>query len=130
MARKKTTKIDPADTAQKIWLAGLGALSVAEQEGSKFFKMLVTKGKERSDWAEMPTRTVKEARGKLGTTLTKLEHGFDERVQGVLHRIGVPTRDEIEALTNRVEALTRTLSKTNPAKTRRRTGRTRATKAA
>jgi polyhydroxyalkanoate synthesis regulator phasin len=33
------------DTANKVWLAGLGAVAMAEEEGGKLFKDLVSKGK-------------------------------------------------------------------------------------
>ena len=47
--KKKTNKkssrtAEVRESAQKIWLAGLGALSVAETEGTKLFKDLVKKG--------------------------------------------------------------------------------------
>ena len=32
------------DTAQQIWLAGLGAFALAEEEGGKLFRSLVHKG--------------------------------------------------------------------------------------
>src|SRR4030081_2153457 len=34
------------DSAHKIWLAGLGALAAAEQEGTKVFNRLVDRGRE------------------------------------------------------------------------------------
>ena len=41
---KKDFPMDVMESAHKVWLAGLGAVAVAEQEGSKFFKNLVKKG--------------------------------------------------------------------------------------
>ena len=125
--RKTMQSFDPTETAQKIWLAGLGALAVAEEEGSKLFKNLVTKGKQTGDWAEMPERAVNETRGKIKTAATKLEAEVDDKVQMVLHRFGVPTRTEIESLSRRVEALTRTLGKTK-ATARKPAKRAKATK--
>ena len=119
MAVRKTTTFDPADTAKKIWLAGLGALAVAEEEGGKLFSTLVAKGKKSSDWADLPERTVTGARTKLRTTASRLEEGLDEKVQTVLQRIGVPTRDEIVTLSRRVEALTKTLGGKRARKTTR-----------
>ena len=114
MAVRKTTMptFDPTETAQKIWFAGLGALAVAEEEGSKLFKNLVTKGKQTRDWADLPERAVKETKGRIKTAATRIEAEVDDKVQMVLHRFGVPTRTEIENLSKRVEALTRTLGKT------------------
>lgn len=113
MAVRKTTMptFDPTETAQKIWFAGLGALAVAEEEGSKLFKNLVTKGKQTSEWADLPQRAVKETKGRIKTAATRIETEVDDKVQAVLHRFGVPTRTEIETLSKRVEALTRTLGK-------------------
>jgi poly(hydroxyalkanoate) granule-associated protein len=123
MAVRKTTMptFDPTETAQKIWLAGLGALAVAEEEGSKLFKTLVTKGKQTGDWADMPERAVNETKGKIKTAATKIEAEVDDKVQMVLHRFGVPTRTEIESLSRRVEALTKTLGKPRTATRKTRT---------
>ena len=119
--RKTMANFDPTETAQKIWLAGLGALAVAEEEGSKLFKNLVTKGKQTGDWADMPERAVNETKGKIKTAATKIEAEVDDKVQMVLHRFGVPTRTEIESLSKRVEALTKTLGKTRTAPRRKKT---------
>ena len=45
-AKKKTKELqnDIMESAHKVWLAGLGAVAMAEQEGSKFFSGLVEKG--------------------------------------------------------------------------------------
>ena len=49
MAKKKSKgnkKLtgDVKDATRKVWLAGLGALSAAEEEGAKAFKTLVKRG--------------------------------------------------------------------------------------
>jgi poly(hydroxyalkanoate) granule-associated protein len=113
MPTTKTSKnrIDPADAARSIWLAGVGALAMAEEEGSKLFKVLVDKGKKNQSMAEFPVKTVKSAQKKVGGVWDKIEHGLEERVQAALHRIGVPTRDEIAGLTRRVDAMNKTLSR-------------------
>jgi poly(hydroxyalkanoate) granule-associated protein len=118
--RKVMQNFDPAETAQQIWLAGLGALVVAEEEGSKLFKNLVTKGKHSGDWADMPERAMNETKGKIKTAATRIEAEVDDKVQMVLHRFGVPTRTEIESLSKRVEALTKTLGKPRTAPRRKK----------
>jgi poly(hydroxyalkanoate) granule-associated protein len=102
------------ESAHKIWLAGLGALAMAEAEGSKLFANLVQEGerfesagkvkleelrKEASEATSQARRTAQSAWGKV-------EEGFDEGVARALRRVGVPTREEITALSRRVEELT------------------------
>ncbi len=107
------------EPAQQIWLAGLGAFAVAEEEGTKLFTTLVKKGKniEKTNLAKFDksldkVRTrVEELRAIPGDTMQKLGEGFDTGVEAVLDRLGVPTKREIGALTRRVEALTKALEK-------------------
>jgi poly(hydroxyalkanoate) granule-associated protein len=117
MAKKKPTKTDITESVHRIWLAGLGALATAEEEGSKVFSSLVSKGRKYESSIKKPvdkatTRvrgTVKEVRGRAGKTVKKIEKAFDEQVDAALHRIGVPTRKEIAALTRKVERLTKAI---------------------
>ena len=106
------------DSAQQIWLAGLGAFSKAQAEGGKVFEALVKEGQ------TIQTRTRKIAESKMedmSSTLgkmaakasnqatgswDKLEQVFDDRVARALKRIGVPTNKDVHALTQRVEELT------------------------
>ena len=103
------------EPAQQIWLAGLGAFAIAEEEGSKLFSNLVKKGKtlEKANLARIEkVRTrMDEFRAIPGDTMAKLGGGFDTGVEAVLDRLGVPTKKEIGALARRVEALTKALEK-------------------
>lgn len=154
------------DSAREIWLAGLGAFSVAQQEGEKFidegnklFDKLVKEGSK----LEKRTRKevegafdeirgdlesrVKDIRGDVESRVKgfrgdiesrvkdisgdfesrfdgvrdqagsvrkqandnwdKLENIFDDRVGRVLARLGIPTRDDVNGLTRRVQELSR-----------------------
>ena len=106
---------DFKESAQKIWLAGLGALSVAGEEGSKVFKNLVEKGEEFQAREKPPVeavkRTVQDAKGRAEDLWSKLEGKFNDKVAGALQSLGVPTKDEISQLTERVDALMKTLEK-------------------
>jgi poly(hydroxyalkanoate) granule-associated protein len=117
MAKKKAKKGQLRESAEQVWLAGLGALATAEEEGGKAFKSLVHKGERYQKSFKKPVGdakkkvegTVKEVRGRAETTWKKVEHAFDHQVTMALHRLGVPTRKEIADLTQRVEKLTRKL---------------------
>src|SRR5512134_1746987 len=119
------------DSAQEIWLAGLGAFAKAQEEGQKVFKALVREGtsiqkrtmKVTEDRVnDVTAKVTKVAAGlqkQANGTWDKLETVFEARVERALTRLGVPTNKEIAALTKRVEELTRsvgTLTKSRPAK--------------
>lgn len=124
--QKKTVPADLRESAHKIWLAGLGALAVAEEEGSKAFKNLVKKGEGLESRSKKQVKKVKdevedrvgEAREKAESAWDKMSEGFDEKVSATLQRLGVPTRIEIQKLTKRVEELTIKVDQLKP-KTRR-----------
>lgn len=111
------------ESANKVWLAGLGALAMAEEEGSKLFKNLVKKGEEYEvrGKAELGKEfgklkdIVVEVRGKAGKAFEevsgKVGEKLDDQVAAALARIGVPSKDEIATLTARVEELTTLVEK-------------------
>ncbi len=118
------------DSAQEIWLAGLGAFAKAQEEGQKVFKALVREGgsiqkrtmKVTEDKVnDVTAKVTKVAAGlqkQANGTWDKLETVFEARVERALTRLGVPTNKEIATLTRRVEELTRnvaTLTKARPA---------------
>jgi poly(hydroxyalkanoate) granule-associated protein len=102
-------------SAHEIWLAGLGALAVAEEEGTRLFKTLVKKGAGmealNKDRLEKLIAKVKPMREDAGARLQKVGVGMDNSMAAVLHRLGVPTRKEIQGLTKRVEELTHSLER-------------------
>jgi poly(hydroxyalkanoate) granule-associated protein len=109
---EKDVRKELKESAQRIWLAGLGALAVAEEEGSKAFNALVDRGRE---WEAQGKERVKErveevrskARSRFEGRFDDLEEMIDERITDTLHRFGVPSRDEIHDLSSKVEELTR-----------------------
>lgn len=117
----KKTQSELKDSVHKIFLAGLGALATAEEEGSKLFKNLVERGETyesrgKEAWEGMKDK-VDEARQKAkdqaGTTYEKVENQVDDAVASALGRMGVPSRTEIATLTKRVEELTALVERMN-----------------
>jgi poly(hydroxyalkanoate) granule-associated protein len=111
------------ESAQQIWMAGVGAFTRAQGEGSKLFEALVKEGMN----IEQHTRklaggrvdAVRDAvedrvgvvRERATDTWDRLEKVFEERVQRALNRLGVPSREDLTDLTSRVETLTGELRK-------------------
>jgi poly(hydroxyalkanoate) granule-associated protein len=99
------------ESANQIWLAGLGAFSKAQKGGADMFEALVAEGEkvqERTKGAA--DERLAEMREKASESWGKVEKVFDERVGRVLHAMNVPTRKDIDTLSRRVHDLT-TLTK-------------------
>ena len=113
------------DSAQQIWLAGLGAFVKAQAEGGKLFESLVKEGSALDAKTRKLTGVkMSEARGNVEATLgqvrersqetwDKLEKVFEDRVSRALGRLGVPGRNELHTLSSRVEELSREVRKLN-----------------
>ncbi len=97
------------DSAQKIWLAGLGAFERARAEGSGMFDTLVEQGKslggQARDAADQALRSLKEQASGAGGRFDKLEQVFEDRVSKSLKRLGVMTRSEVADLSQGVRDL-------------------------
>lgn len=91
------------ESAQQIWLAGLGAFAKAQQEGGRLFETLVKEG------AELHKRGPMDAGAQFAQAAAKaaqpLEALFEERVAKALARLGTPTADEVAALRERIDHL-------------------------
>lgn len=109
-SQSKKAQQEIKQSAQKIWLAGLGALAVAEQEGARMFDTLVERGR---SWEGRGKERMGEARAKVEHAVDDVEERVDARVAAALRRFGVPTRDEIHELTRRVEELNAKLETLN-----------------
>ena len=98
---------------RNVWLASLGAVATVGSESSSLFDTLVEKGRAREKQARPAVDRLVERTGELvdrtGNQLGKLggrvEKLVKERTAAALHRIGVPSRDEIQLLIKRVEQL-------------------------
>lgn len=142
MSNKKTTNNDKQvtqiaenmaekvkESANQIWLAGLGAYSKAEQEGSKLFDTLVQDGEK----LEQKTRSivdkpiniarekVENVRARATGSWTKVEKAFDVRVSKALQRLSIPTRTEVNNLNKRIDQLTQQLENITEAAEKRKT---------
>ena len=136
------------ESAQQIWLAGMGAFNRAQAEGGKLFESLVRDGLSLEQTArkfagnradvvrDVVEGRVGQAKERAADTWDKLESVFEVRVQRALVKLGVPGREDLTTLTERVERLTAELRKANgkpaakPAKAAKAAKRPKAAKAA
>ncbi len=117
MDKQREVITEIKETAHKVWLAGLGALAVAEEEGGKVFRQLVERGKEfETRGREQLDKVADRVQEGMGTMRAeaeslwgKLSATIDERVKRAIHRRGMASQEEVEELRRRVEELTRKL---------------------
>ena len=97
------------DSAQHIWLAGLGAFAKAQEEGGKVFENLVKEGSHLQQTTQQAQAKMTEAAEKMGQMasgqMDKLETIFEERVAMALKSMGLPSAEDLAALQARVEQL-------------------------
>jgi len=110
------------ESAQQIWLAGLGAFSKAQEEGGKAFETLVKNGidlqRKTQETAEVKlkeasqkmTGIAQELNQKATGQWDKLETIFEDRVAKALHRMGVPSAEQLQTLIDRIESLEQQLN--------------------
>ena len=107
------------ESAQQIWLAGLGAFSRAQAEGGKVFDTLVKEGlsiqrktqsvaeEKISEATSKMASMASDIQSKAGNRWDKLENIFEDRVAKALHKLGVPSSAEVEALKARIDELSK-----------------------
>ena len=122
MKKNQDMQQELKESAHKIWLAGLGALAVAGEEGKALFHTLVARGEEYETRGAKQVAKVKgkvaDAKANLGMLLEQVQAGLDDQVAKAIHRLGVPSRSEIATLTKRVEELTKSIEKAKKPATR------------
>jgi poly(hydroxyalkanoate) granule-associated protein len=100
------------DSATQIWLAGLGAFSKAQEEGTKIFEALVKEGEKfQARATRQAGERIAEVREMATGTLDKLEQVFEQRVARALHTLNVPTKKDIDGLSKRITELTNVADK-------------------
>ena len=111
------------DSAQQIWLAGLGAFSKAQEEGGKVFEALVKEGvtiqKKTQSVAEEKLGEVAskmsgmagDVTAKAGQHWDKLESIFEERTARALGKLGVPSAKDVAELSKRIDELSAQVAK-------------------
>ena len=95
------------ESAQQIWLAGLGAFAKAQEEGNKVFDALVKEGESiQSKTRKLTDAKIAAVTGGVAGTWDRLEQVFEDRVARALGSLGVPSKKDIDKLSKRVAELT------------------------
>ena len=111
------------DSAQQIWLAGMGAFSRAQAEGGKVFEALIKEGvnlqrktqgiaeEKINEVTGKMTHMAGDVQNKAGQHWDKLEAIFEQRTAKAMAKLGVPTAKDVDALIKRVDELAAAVAK-------------------
>ncbi len=110
--------------SRQIWLAGLGAYAKVGKEGAGYIKGLVSEGEgiERQGKKLVTTQVeaansqldsvkqtvssnVSSVKSKVEVQFDKIEKLFDRRVASALNRVGIPSRQDVDALSAKLDVL-------------------------
>jgi len=120
------------ESAQQIWLAGMGAFSKAQEGRAKVFEALIKEGtslqrktqsaaeEKIGEVTDRMSAMAGDVTAKAGQHWDKLETIFEQRTAKAMNKLGVPTAKDVDALIKRVDELAAAvarLSKAAPAKT-------------
>ena len=96
------------ETGKTFLYAGLGTFTLVEENTKKAFDTLVEKGQkvEKPKVIKTPEKVVSFS-NRIKDQGKKMEEKVQDLMSGVLHRFGVPNRNEVQLLINRVESLTK-----------------------
>ncbi len=111
------------ESAQQIWLAGLGAFAKAQEQGGAMFDTLLKEGSHLEqktrrlatgkvdDVRDAVESGVTQVRERTQETWDRLEQVFEDRVSRALAKLGVPGRKDLDDLLKRVDELNRDVRK-------------------
>lgn len=126
VSARRSAQANQPSRVRKLWLAGLGAYAKVGQEGLDYFQTLVHLGeqaeqrgrKQVNEQVEAANGQIDEARSRVSVVknqvaarIEKIEQAFDSRVAGALNRLGIPARQDIEALSAKLDELSALLER-------------------
>lgn len=117
----KSNNVVNVDKTEKVWLAGLGAFSIAQKQGAALFESMVSEGKSFQIRSEKLARKVSTevksivesrmtpVRIRLDAMRSEAEAKFETGVGRVMSYAGIPSKADVDALIARVDKLSRQL---------------------
>jgi len=116
-------------SAQVIWKANVNALTTTRDELGKVVNLAVKEGEKLTRRSRARTeKAVDSLQDVTADRVSDVEKRFQKGVNKVIHDIGLPTADEVEKLSKKVDRLSREVKAKTAA--RRRTPRKKATRTA
>jgi len=100
--QEQTERKPVPEILRQAGMAGLGLLAVAGEGVTRGFQYLVERGEQLEPLAR---ERMGAARDRIRETAGRSEKAVDEKVSAALKRFGVPTREQLQAFTEKLDQL-------------------------
>lgn len=113
------------DSLRRVLMAGIGVVALAQEEIEDFVNRLIDRGEIAeqdgrtliSDILENRKQALDSRRQAVIETTKKASDRasseVDQRIEGILHRLNIPTVSEIDQLSNQIDALSKKIDALN-----------------
>lgn len=95
------------ETVRRVLMAGVGVVVLAQEEVEEFVNKLIERGEiAEQDGRKLINDVVENRKKQAQETRQATQEEFDKRLEGLLDRLNVPTRGDINTLNDKVTELT------------------------
>jgi poly(hydroxyalkanoate) granule-associated protein len=94
------------ENGHKMMLAGLGVVTLAQEELTQLFNNLVERGTTTEEKTRnMVNKQVENRQNDVKKAAKRVEKEVEQRLEDVLHRMNIPSKNDIEKLSRKVTTL-------------------------
>ena len=101
------------EMARKVLLAGIGAMALTQEEIEKFVAKLVERGEIAEKDGRKLISDVKDRRRKKSSEGSAGNEEVEKRMEGVLSRMNIASKSDIDGLNRKITTLTEKLDELN-----------------
>ena len=102
---------------RRVLMAGIGVVSLAQEEVEGFVNKLVERGEiAEKDGRALIDEYMEKRKKRAEESSKRVESEIENRMESLLNRMNIPTRKDIESLTNKVAELTKKVDELKKAK--------------
>jgi poly(hydroxyalkanoate) granule-associated protein len=93
---------------RRVLMAGIGVVSLAQEEAESFVNKLVERGEiAEKDGRSLIDEFVEKRKKRAEESGKRVESEIETRMESLLNRMNIPTKTDIESLTQKVTELTK-----------------------
>ncbi len=93
---------------RRVLLAGVGAVSLAQDEAEKFVHKMIERGEiAEKDGRSLITELAEKRKQRTQESSKRVSDELEKRMESLLNRMNIPTKSDIEQLSGKVAELTK-----------------------